>query len=77
MGSTIAKSLAQKGQKVFVYDINFAKVKALARLKNITADKNFENLKKADFKILAVKPYHLANAASELGDAVEDLGAKS
>ena len=46
MGSAIAKALAKKGQKVFVYDRTFAKAKALAMNKNIFADRNFDNLKK-------------------------------
>ncbi len=59
MGSAIAKALAKKGQKVFVYDKTFAKAKALVVNKNIFADRNFENLKKADFVVLAIKPYHM------------------
>jgi len=61
MGSAIAKTLAKKGQKVFVYDTSFTKAKALAKGKNIFADKNLENLSKADFIILAVKPYHVSD----------------
>ncbi len=66
MGSAIAKVLAKKGEKVFVYDKNFTKVKSLAKNKNIFVDISFKNLPKADFVILAVKPYHLAEVASDI-----------
>jgi len=69
MGRAIAKALAKKGQKVFVYDKTFAKAKVLAKAKNISADRNFENLEKADFVVLAVKPFHM----DEVGSAVKGL----
>lgn len=61
MGSAIAKVLAKKGQKVFVYDTSFAKAALLAKQKNISADKNLNNLAKADFIVVAVKPYHISD----------------
>lgn len=61
MGSAIARALAKKGERVFVYDKNFDKVKALAKDKNITAEGSLENLNSADFIILAVKPYHIVH----------------
>lgn len=66
MGGGIAKALAKKGQRVFVYNRTFAKAKILAKQKNITADKNFENLSKADVVILGVKPQDMANLAQEI-----------
>ena len=61
MGTAIAKTLAERGQKVFVYDKNYFKAAALAKTKNIVAQKNLKNLFQADFVILAVKPFHLAD----------------
>ena len=66
MGGAIAKALAKKGQKVFVYDKNFAKAKFLGKAAKIFADLNVENLFKADFIILAVKPYHMTEAADDV-----------
>lgn len=66
MGSAIATALAKKGQKVFVYDKNFAKVRALAKGTKIFGVSDLGNLGSADYVILAVKPYHL----TELADAV-------
>jgi len=62
MGSAIAKALAKAGQKVLVYDKDFAKARKLNG-KNIIAQKDFTELSKADFVILAVKPYHIADVA--------------
>lgn len=55
MGGAIAKALAAGGQKVFVYDVNPAKAKALAG-KNIFAATSLANLPKAGVVIVAVKP---------------------
>jgi pyrroline-5-carboxylate reductase len=66
MGSAIAKVLAKKGQKVFVYDRTYVKAKALAKGKKILADKNFENLGKADMIIVAVKPQDVPALAEEV-----------
>ena len=66
MGSAIAKALANKGQKVFVYDRTYAKAKALAKGKKIIADKNFEHLGKAEMIIVAVKPQDVPSLALEI-----------
>lgn len=61
MGSAIAKSLAEQGQRVFVYNKTYAKARKLTKGLKITADKNLEHLRQADYVILAVKPYQLAD----------------
>lgn len=65
MGSAIAKALAKKGPKVFVYDANFGKAKALAK-HGVIFDANFKHLNSADYIILAVKPYHLAESGADI-----------
>lgn len=65
MGSAIARSLAEKGQKVFVYNKTYVKARALEKNLKITAVKNLDNLKQADYVILAVKPYQLADLSIE------------
>jgi pyrroline-5-carboxylate reductase len=66
MGSAIAKVLAKAGQKVFVYDQTYVKVKALAKHTNIVAVKDLNQLKKADFIILSVKPFQIADVAKDI-----------
>ncbi len=70
MGGAMAKVLAKHGQKVFVYDRNLAKVKTLGN-KNIYLDKNFANLAKADFVVLAVKPFQLKDLAEQIKNLVK------
>lgn len=65
MGGAIAKNLAKQGQRVFVYNNTFAKAKALEKNSKISADKNLEHLKQADYVVLAVKPYQLADLSIE------------
>ncbi len=68
MGGAIAKALAKKGQRVFVYDKSYAKAKAFSKNGKIIADKNFENLTKANIIIVAVKPQNVPELSLEIKD---------
>lgn len=71
MGSAISKVLSSKGEKVFVYDKSFTKTRLLAKNRYITEDRNFTNLPKADFVILAVKPYHMPEVADDVRSKIK------
>ncbi len=73
MGGAIAKTLAQKGEKVFVYDKAFKKAKELSKHANIASVKDLSQLKRADFIILAVKPYHIAEVAQSVKADIKPL----
>lgn len=65
MGGAIAKVLAKKKHKVFVYDKSFGKAAKLAKGSGIKVQKDFTNLKFADFVVLAVKPHNVADLSKE------------
>jgi len=60
MGSAIAKVLAGKKHKVFVYDVNFSKASALVKF-GVVFDASLKHLSEADVVIISVKPYHLGD----------------
>jgi pyrroline-5-carboxylate reductase len=61
MGGAIAKILAKTDGHVFIYNKTYAKAAALRNNSKIIVDKNLEHLHEADFVLLAVKPYQLAD----------------
>jgi pyrroline-5-carboxylate reductase len=70
MGSAIAKALAKKGSKVFVYDTNPTKARVLNKF-GIVFDLNLKHLSSADYIILAVKPYHLAETGADVAGKIK------
>jgi pyrroline-5-carboxylate reductase len=60
MGSAIAKILASKKYKVFVYDKNADKANALKKY-GVVLDSGLKKITAADFILLSVKPYHLTD----------------
>ncbi len=64
MGSAIAKILSKK-HKVFVFDVNAGKARALAKHGAIF-DAGFKSLPLSDVVLVSVKPYHLVDLKIKL-----------